>query len=861
MAREETVIQNFSGGELAPNMYGRQDLPIYKTGCRRVKNFIIETPGSARYRPGFEHVHHTRLNQIANLIKFEFNDEQAYVLEFTDGYLRFHKDDAIITESAQSLTGAITNANPAVVTHASHPFADGDEIFIAGATGMTELNGKSFIITNQATNTYELYDVDGATIDSTSFGTHDSATGTSSRVYEIVSPYTEANDLFLIDVGQDADTMFLTHKYYEPRQLTRTGHTAWTLVAFTRQSDPFTTKQPIVSPGVTTAEPPVVSVTSHTFNTGDIVIIEGVVGTVEVNSQAYTITDTGANTFSLQDLDGVDIDGSGWTTWGSGGTQYASLQNKLPAAVGFYEGRIVYGGPDANLAGFYFSRSPNPSSGVTRYDDFTTGSNPDDSVQNAISDAEVNKILWFSATDKALIAGTFGSVVKIKGDGDETAIAPDSISARSIEKVGASNVIPVNKRNALIYMQRANLTTIALEFEALSDSFAPVDRNLVSDHITESGVKQMAWLIGRPDVVYAVRNDGVLIGMTFQGREGINGWHRHTTGTSNEDNFLSIAVVPRTSDHNRLWVVVERVIDGVTRRYVEYMSDPAPIPERSDYFTSKDNKTADDAKFDIAMEEAQKGYNHLDSSLTYDGTATGTAASATLTPSATTGAGIDFTASAAVFAATDVGRELRKKPVEGVGAGRATITAFVSTTVVVCTVDLDFDSTDAMAAGNWYLTAGTFSNLDHLEGRTVGVVTDGGVHPDEVVTNGAITLDYQASKVFVGLKYEGFLQPMSLSFGGTTGPSETKNKHVRAVGARFYQTLGAEMGTDLYKAETIVFSKIPLSVGKPQPLFTGVRKVAYNDTWEKDKIVYIRQINPIPCNVQFLAIYGETDND
>ena len=58
-----------------------------------------------------------RDNQDAILIPFEFNTDQAYILEFTNLCMRIIKDGALVTNASQAIT-AITKANPAVVTSA-----------------------------------------------------------------------------------------------------------------------------------------------------------------------------------------------------------------------------------------------------------------------------------------------------------------------------------------------------------------------------------------------------------------------------------------------------------------------------------------------------------------------------------------------------------------------------------------------------------------------------------------------------------------------------------------------------------------------------------------------------------------------
>lgn len=78
--------------------------------------------------------------------------------------------------------------------------------------------------------------------------------------------------------------------------------------------------------GITAANPPVVTTDGvHGWASNDKVFIEDAGGMTEVNSlnsadRIYKITVLSTTTFSLQDEDGVDIDGSGYTTYTSGGT-------------------------------------------------------------------------------------------------------------------------------------------------------------------------------------------------------------------------------------------------------------------------------------------------------------------------------------------------------------------------------------------------------------------------------------------------------------------------------------------------------------------------------------------------------------
>jgi hypothetical protein len=71
--------------------------------------------------------------------------------------------------------------------------------------------------------------------------------------------------------------------------------------------------------GATAANPVVITSVGHGFSTGDEVYIGAVGGMTELNTRNFLITVLTPDTFSLQDLQGVDIDGTGYTAYTSGG--------------------------------------------------------------------------------------------------------------------------------------------------------------------------------------------------------------------------------------------------------------------------------------------------------------------------------------------------------------------------------------------------------------------------------------------------------------------------------------------------------------------------------------------------------------
>lgn len=869
MVRANIGISNLVGGELDPTMQGRYDLPIYKRGLDRAENFIIKAQGSAQYRPGTMYVHHTRRNAKAWLMPFQFSDEQAYVIEMTQGYFRFYRNNNIIVESALTVTG-VTQANPAVVTVTGHGLSDGDEVFINDVAGMTELNGKSYVVDVLTANTFALYKgTDGTTaIDSTGYTAYSSG-GSVEKIYEIVSPYLQIHNQYVLRT-QNADTAYMTLRAMEPRKLTRSGHTNWTLARYARTNDPFATAKTIT--GVATVNPAQVTVTGHGWATGDQVYIDSVVGTTEVNNSHYLIVVTGANTFTLQDLDGNAVDGSAWTAYTSGGK--AEFVNGLdyPRAVTFTDSaRLMYGGTGNKPETVFASRAP--SSGATRYEDHTTGSADTDAVQFTLApiNGKVDSIQWMSSTDKFVIVGTFGTVRRMYGTSEDQAITANAITAKSANNFGCALIAPVVAGTSAFYVQRGTKKLRSVEYDYVIDGYATTDRNLIADHVARSGFIQLIDIQGDFDGMWAVRNDGILIGLTYKEKEDISGWHRHKVGGSHTDDnsvvrpfarVLSVAEMPRPTEGDQLWAVVERTIDGATYRSVEYMADAPEYPDYLDFFTGKDNEVSDKEKYYNALYETQKRAVHVDAAIEYDGSSFGTAADATLTFAAASGTSIAVSADNNVFTSSMVGREIWKKyDVNGDGGGRATITAFTDAQNITVDIDVNLDSTADIAPGDWYLTATSFTGLDHLEGETVKVITDGGTHPDRTVADGAITLSKAASVVYVGLGYTGILKTLPIDLGGVTGTAVTKPKNVNEVAFRFYNTVGVEFGTNPYKTKDIVFTNTAQKTSRPTPPFTGIWKETYSDKSERDKALYVFQNDPLPCTVLIMDVFAETADE
>ena len=596
MARVAAQLTNFTGGELSPRLDGRNDLTKYASGCKTLENFVVYPHGAAARRPGT-----TFVAEVANsanktrLIPFEFSTTQTYMLEFSNLKMRVYKDRGSVLEGDKTIS-AITKANPAVVTATGHGYSNGDEVVISGVVGMTEVNGKRFLVANKATNTFELTDKDGTNINSSTFTTYTSG-GVSNKVFEITTPYTTAQ-LFDLKFAQSADVMYITHPEHEVEKLSRTAHTAWTL------TDVDFTNGPYMDANITTTT---LNPASHTVGTGVAVVASAVTG---INSgSGFLSTDVGrllqfgtgygkitavADTlnFTMEILEDMGSSTAS-TNWSLGSF---SDTTGHPSCVTFFEQRLVFAGTTSQPQTIFFSKS-----GDYENMDANIGGTvaDDDAIIYTIASNQVNAIRFMTAT-RTLIIGTAGGEFTVSGGGTDNAITPTNILIKKQSNHGAANVDAIAVGNATLFLQRAKRKIRELAYNFDVDGYIAPDMTILAEHISEGGLTQMAYQQEPNQIIYAVRGDGELIGLTYQREQQVTAWHRHIFGgVFGAGNAVceSVAVIPTDDTEYEVYVIIKRTINGATRRFVEYINNFD--------FTETDNTT----------------FNFLDSALAYSGSA------------------------------------------------------------------------------------------------------------------------------------------------------------------------------------------------------------------------------------------------
>ena len=415
--------------------------------------------------------------------------------------------------------------------------------------------------------------------------------------YEISSPYLEA-ELFDIKFAQSADVMYICHPNHAARKLARTGHTSWSLTEVDFTDGPYMDDN-ITSTTLTT--------THHTVGTGRALTASSTTG---INSNTgFQTTDigrivrfrdgygkiTGRTSTTVVTWQVIEDTGSASssTDWSLGSF---SDTTGHPSCVTFFEQRLVFAATLSQPQTIFFSKSGD----YENMDENRGGTiADDDAIIYTIASNQVNAIRFMTAT-RTLIIGTAGGEFAVSGGGTDNAITPTNILIKKQSNNGAANVDALAVGNATIFLQRAKRKLRELAYNFDVDGYVAPDLTILAEHISETGFKQLSYQQEPNQVIWCARNDGQLVGLTYQREQQVVAFHRHIFGGvfgSGNSVCESVATIPTDDSEYQTYVIVKRTINSVTRRYVEYINN-------------YDFDETDDTTF-----------NFLDSQLNYDGSA------------------------------------------------------------------------------------------------------------------------------------------------------------------------------------------------------------------------------------------------
>jgi len=166
--------------------------------------------------------------------------------------------------------------------------------------------------------------------------------------------------------------------------------------------------------------------------------------------------------------------------------------------------------------------------------------------------------------------GTVGGVIKIYSTISGEAISQENVNILRITSIGVNNTFPEMVDDAVMFVTRMGTTVRRLGFEEgkpISTSAVRVASHIAFGSTSAtSGIKQFAFQRDPFVILWAVRNDGQLLGMVYDIQDKLYGWFR----VKLDGIIESVAVTGADGEEDRVWIVIKRTIEGVDKRYVEY---------------------------------------------------------------------------------------------------------------------------------------------------------------------------------------------------------------------------------------------------------------------------------------------------
>lgn len=654
-----------------------------------------------------------------------------------------------------------------------------------------------------------------------------------------------------------------------------------------------------------------------TSNNSSLTVANYAIATGTVLNITYGQLGTAGNAYTLAAgtyggvVSGATLSGgtNGASSGASASLTVGSLTGTYPGTVQYYQQRLVYA-DTINQPDTYFMSQP----GIYNNFDSSIPTVDSDAIIGTPWSVQINGIQFLVPTISGLLALTGNGLWLISG-GSATAITPSDQNAQAQAQIGCSAIIaPIYVNLHILYVQAKNSIVRDVAYNFINNVFQGTDLTIFSNHLfTGYTLTQWAYAEEPFKVVWAVRNDGILLSLTYMKEQEIQGWSRHDTNGV----FMGIcSVVEPPVD--AIYVIVKRYIagEGVWVYYSERADNrewttieecfcvdaglalPMTYPNATltpaaaegtsnissvNIITGGSGYTAPIA---VAIDSSGRGSGATFSVSVSGGVVTGitpvaqgtdyTEGLTNIVITDSTGSGaiahpiitnyVNFTASASVFTSDMVGDVLR------VDGGKATIisqtgTACVANITEPLTMTVPNDPNNILipaASGDWSVATpiSVIRGLNHLEGMQVTGLADGGVIVPQTVVDGSITLPNEASSIVVGLAFAAQIQTMYLEVASAT-TLQGKRKDIQSASLRFEQSRGVQVGTNQPDASTqpnnatipwanmkeIKERNALITAGSAIPLYTGDHYIIVPGDWDTKGQLAAQQIYPMPMNL------------
>jgi hypothetical protein len=562
---ESIITRSFAGGELAPALAARADLAQYTTGLRTCRNFIIQRHGGAANRAGTRLITRCATDSSSvKLIRYTSEiDGQSVLIEHGVGYFRFYLAGAQVD----------VGAAPAYDNGADYTYGDlvsdgGVNYYcIAPTTGHAPPNA-----------TYWYAQPDG--------------------IYEVPSPFSNPRET---KVTQSGRVLSFTHHATRPHDLIFVSLTQWALVPLTTAPKVAAPDNLALSAGSGARKFGYVVTAAHPLT-----YEESLPSGVIVNAAAADPTDAAPHELTWDavltpPLTGdaspeyyVYCDPYGNGTYGYIGTATGAAafnnpgltpdftitpqlprdlfetSDEYPECSGYHQQRRV-------IANTTSTPDIVKASRVGYVDNFGLSSplQDDDALEFRIAGNDNHAVRWLVALKRLLVFTDSGEWAI--GE-DKQPLTPSALSADQETYVGIARFVPpVVVGNSVVYVQSRRAIVRELRFDQQVEGFNGRDLTVLAAHLFRGHTLRAIDYAQTPDsIVWAVRSDGVLLGLTYLPEENMAAWHRHDTiGGAFED----VCVIPEDT-RDAAYVIVRRG----SHRYIERLESREIVDWNVDSF-------------------------------------------------------------------------------------------------------------------------------------------------------------------------------------------------------------------------------------------------------------------------------------
>ena len=857
MARLAYAFTNFTAGELSPRLDGRIDLAKYRNGVTNLENFLVHPHGGVTRRPGTEFIAEVKTSSLSTRVfGFEFSTEQTYIIEAGNEYFRFYRNGGQITSGGS-------------IVEISTPYATADlfELKFAQSADVMYIvhpSHKPRKLTRTSHTNWTLTEVDfefGPFLDENTTSTTITASARTGTVTLTASAdlfaSTDVGRLVKIYDGFAKISSFTSATSVDAVVQDNLNGRAELLPEYTATTISFTEGDPSATGNehndriVDSAK----AFKDQGFKVGQLITVSGAASGNNGDHLIAEVTDDTILTSPSDDLVNESAGGSFTIVGKLEATDEWSLgafsdTTGYPGAICFFEERLVYGGTTSQPQTVFFSESGG-------FDQFNSGADDADAMIYTLASSQVN-VIRALAPSRTLIILTTGAEFAASSGNTADPITPTNIQIKRQTTYGTANIQPVTSGSAVLFLQRAKRKIRELQYNFDVDGYIAPDMTILAEHVSEGGFVELAVQQEPDNVIYAVRSDGQLCGLTYRREEQVVAWHRHIIAGVSGAATITVTDFSNIATGTTLELTKS---DGTTVTFTsEAAGSSSPSSSLGFRPNADNNTTADNIQAAINAHADFTVANPAANVVTVTETARAGTGFLSIVSSDTTRLATTDQANALVESVAVIPGDLDEDEVYVVV--QRTINGATKRFIErLSDVDFGTASSDAFYVDSGLTYSGsaatTISGLTHLEGESVTILADGAAHPNKTVSSGAITLDRSATKAQIGLGYTSQLKTMRIEGGSVQGVSQGAIKRIHDVTVRLFRTVGAKVGSSDTNNDLIPFRSSADEMGQALDLFTGDKEIEFPNGYDTDAYVYVKQDQPVPMTV--IGIYARME--